>query len=206
MSKLYIKSIILFFFLININNSFAQDNCSFSWNLSFASFDLGKSFDTIELINQDNIRITSIYKPTDFVKKIFNKTSVKREVIFSKEKNSIISRKEFSDNQLISNWKNLDNNFTLNDNLKFSLDDYEVIDSTIFPYLMILKNNNKNDVLVINNNSFYKTSLNFKENNILFKSDKAFGEVKLNNKEPVEWQFTNSGKKVTAKLIQKTCK
>jgi hypothetical protein len=211
-------------FLISLtlsNTVFANESCSFTWDLKSSGIFVGK---TIDVITKDNglSEVKSSSTPST-IAEIFNVKKVIRTVVF--KSNKLISRIEEAqgkNNKIIAWYKHTDNTWEQSidgePKDKANVDsNYTALDSTSLPYLLylnILPDKSDNyDIIVINKSSPYHAKVFIEDVNepikkyrILFKTSKSTGIVYLDSaKKPLEMFFDDSKFSFSGIMKTNTC-
>lgn len=221
--------IILFPNIAMANNDFTNLNCEMNYDIYAKA--LGFSFlaykNKDKVFKKDNqIIIESTSIPTNFfLNDVMKAPIVERKLLLENEK--IIQKKEkfnfLKEKNQIENYEySVDYKSNIikvikksyinsNDIKKIEFEenvDNFLIDSISFPYLGILDliPKNKSKVSVLSKNSIYLASVDYKENEYSYISEKNQAIVKLNNKLfPHEFSFKNSEGSIIGKLIKIEC-
>lgn len=217
------KTLSIFLFVLLSGSANAQDlSCQVNWQLTGKGFNLGNSQDTIKK-NKDFIEITSSFEPSNILS-VFGVHALQRSYLTNKKYQPILRKEiKLGKNNEENIWKTTDGktwhrqlNGNIDKTIELNNDDL-IIDSTIFPYLLMLEKidiNAKNlDVKVLTKGLPYGAKLSLekmtgKDNlyKLIFSSQKNNGYVIIKeNKQPLKFEFIDENGKFSGVVSSFRC-
>ncbi len=190
------------------SNSIAKE-CKFSWEINGLGFFLGKHEDHL-VLKEDNYNIRSTVTPTSF-SKILGMPFQERIIVLDKDLN-LISKKEVNlkEKNEFNEWKPKANNTIekinkSGDKEEISVSNFPFLDSTSFPYLLLIQNNLAKEYNIITTKKIIPTQIEEEKNTIKISYKNYLLTGFFENKFPTKIILKDGSVKIESKLVNKTC-